>query len=346
MSNPTTPFNWQMPTNTDLVTDLPADFEVFGQAVATSMADLLGGTTGQILSKATNADMDFTWINNDQGDITGITATSPLTGGGTSGAITVGIQASSTTQSGAVQLTDSTSSTSTTTAATPNSVKTAFDTATTANTTANAAVPKSTVTTAGDVIYATGSSVVTRLGIGTAGQVLTVNGGATAPSWATPASTGGMTLLASGSMSGSQVSITGLSGSYETLVCYVISPTNSNAENFCIRLNNDTGSNYGYTGTSSARTTTVQSTGATSFINDFPVNVASGATQGWQITIQNYTAGNYKTIATTGAGVNTGTKYVSNIVGMWASTSAVTEIDLFPLAGNWSGGTYEVFGVK
>jgi hypothetical protein len=124
-----------MPQNTDLVTDLPADVEVFGQAVATSMADLLGGTTGQILSKATNADMDFTWIANDQGDITGITATSPLTGGGTSGAITVGIQASSTTQSGAVQLTDSTSSTSTTTAATPNSVKSAFDLA-------NSATPK------------------------------------------------------------------------------------------------------------------------------------------------------------------------------------------------------------
>jgi hypothetical protein len=61
MSNPTTPFSWQMPTNTDLVTDLPADFEVFGQAVATSMADLLGGTTGQVLSKTTNTDMDFTW---------------------------------------------------------------------------------------------------------------------------------------------------------------------------------------------------------------------------------------------------------------------------------------------
>lgn len=127
MSNPTTPFNWQMPTNTDLVTDLPADFETFGQAVATSMADLLGGTTGQILSKASAADMDFTWIANDQGDITGVTATSPLTGGGTSGAITVGIQSGTTSQSGAVQLTDSTSSTSTTTAATPNSVKTAYD---------------------------------------------------------------------------------------------------------------------------------------------------------------------------------------------------------------------------
>ena len=69
MSNPTTPFSWQMPTNTDLVTDLPADFEVFGQAVATSMADLLGGTTGQILTKTTNTDMDFTW-------------SSPASGGG------------------------------------------------------------------------------------------------------------------------------------------------------------------------------------------------------------------------------------------------------------------------
>jgi hypothetical protein len=52
-----------MPTATDLVTDLPADFEVFGQAVDTSLADLKGGTTGQLLAKATGTDMDFTWTN-------------------------------------------------------------------------------------------------------------------------------------------------------------------------------------------------------------------------------------------------------------------------------------------
>jgi hypothetical protein len=50
-----------MPTSTDLVTDLPADFEVFGQAVDTSLADLKGGTTGQVLAKASNTDMDFVW---------------------------------------------------------------------------------------------------------------------------------------------------------------------------------------------------------------------------------------------------------------------------------------------
>jgi hypothetical protein len=63
MANPTTNFGWQMPTATDLVTDLPADFEVFGQAVDTDFVDLLGGTTGQILSKTTDTDLDFTWVN-------------------------------------------------------------------------------------------------------------------------------------------------------------------------------------------------------------------------------------------------------------------------------------------
>jgi len=43
---------------------------------------------------------------------------------------------------------------------------------------------KATVTTAGDTLYATGASAITRLGIGTTGQVLTVSGGV--PTWATP----------------------------------------------------------------------------------------------------------------------------------------------------------------
>jgi hypothetical protein len=57
MTNPTSNFGWQMPTPTDLVTDLPADFEVFGQAVDTDFADLLGGTTGQVLSKTSATDL-------------------------------------------------------------------------------------------------------------------------------------------------------------------------------------------------------------------------------------------------------------------------------------------------
>ena len=141
MTNPTSNFGWQMPTPTDLVTDLPADFEVFGQAVDTDFADLLGGTTGQILSKTSNTDLDFTWITNDVGDITAVNVTSPITGGGSSGAVTIAIQDATTSVKGAVQLSDSTSTTSSVLAATPTAVKAAYDLAA-------AAIPKVSTYTA------------------------------------------------------------------------------------------------------------------------------------------------------------------------------------------------------
>ena len=178
-----------MPTPTDLVTDLPADFEVFGQAVDTDFADLLGGTTGQILSKTSNTDLDFTWITNDVGDITAVNVTSPITGGGSSGAVTIGINAATTGVVGAVQLSDSTSTTSSVLASTPTATKAAYDLA-------NAAIAKSTVTTAGDIIYRN-ATVPVRLGIGTAGQVLKVNSGATAPEWGSSPS-GSLTKITTG----------------------------------------------------------------------------------------------------------------------------------------------------
>lgn len=62
MANPTTNFGWVMPTSASLVTNLPADFNTFGQAVDTSMAQLKGGSTGQVLSKTSGTDMAFTWV--------------------------------------------------------------------------------------------------------------------------------------------------------------------------------------------------------------------------------------------------------------------------------------------
>ena len=78
MTNPTSNFGWQMPEPTDLVTNLPADFEVFGQAVDTDFVDLLGGTTGQVLSKTSNTDLDFTWVNDASGMTNPMTTTGDI----------------------------------------------------------------------------------------------------------------------------------------------------------------------------------------------------------------------------------------------------------------------------
>ena len=58
-------FGWEEPDDTDLVKDGAAAIRTLGNAIDTSMGDLLGGTTGQVLSKASNTDMDFTWVTSD-----------------------------------------------------------------------------------------------------------------------------------------------------------------------------------------------------------------------------------------------------------------------------------------
>lgn len=84
----TTNFNWETPDDTDLVKDGAAAIRTLGNSIDTSFVDLKGGTTGQILSKATNADLDFTWVTSS-GDIEGITAGTGISGGGTSGTVTI-----------------------------------------------------------------------------------------------------------------------------------------------------------------------------------------------------------------------------------------------------------------
>jgi len=184
----TTNFNWETPDDTDLVKDGAAAIRTLAGAIDTSLVDLKGGTSGQILAKATNTNMDFTWVTNDVGDITEVVASTPLTGGGTSGSVTVGIQDGTTAQKGAVQLEDSTSSTSTTKASTPNSVKSAYDLA-------NAAIPKSLIDAEGDLIVGDAADAVQRLAIGSNAQVLTVDTSVDGKiKWATPAGGGGKVL--------------------------------------------------------------------------------------------------------------------------------------------------------
>ena len=65
MATVTPNFNWPVPTSTDLVKDGATAMEALGDSIDASLVDLKGGTTGQVLSKNSNTDMDFTWIEQD-----------------------------------------------------------------------------------------------------------------------------------------------------------------------------------------------------------------------------------------------------------------------------------------
>jgi hypothetical protein len=100
-------------------------------------------------------------------------------------------------------------------------------------------------TTAGDIDYYTTSTAKARVAIGTAGQVLTVNSGATAPQWSTPVS-GAYTLLATATPSAATtISFTSISAGYKHLFLTWHSIfQSSNTTFFYTRLNNDATSKY------------------------------------------------------------------------------------------------------
>jgi hypothetical protein len=126
-----------------------------GQTSYTDGQLLIGNSTGNTLTKSTLTAGSGVTITNGNGSIsisatgsggtvTSVSGTAPISVATGTTTPAISIADGSTTVKGAVQLTDSTSSTSTTTAATPNSVKSAYDLA-------NAALPKAGGTLTGDV---------------------------------------------------------------------------------------------------------------------------------------------------------------------------------------------------
>jgi hypothetical protein len=65
MATTTTNFGWDIPQSTDLVKDGATAIAALGQDIDTALIDLKGGSTGQVLSKTSGTDLDFTWVEQD-----------------------------------------------------------------------------------------------------------------------------------------------------------------------------------------------------------------------------------------------------------------------------------------
>jgi hypothetical protein len=65
MATTTTNFGWDIPQSTDLVKDGATAIATLGQDIDTAFIDLKGGTSGQVLAKNSNTDLDFTWVEQD-----------------------------------------------------------------------------------------------------------------------------------------------------------------------------------------------------------------------------------------------------------------------------------------
>jgi len=244
MANPTTNYSFAMPTNTDLVKDLPADFEVFGQAVDTKLKALNPSTTlGDIEYRSSTADTN------------------------------------------------------------------------------------------------------TRLGIGSSGQVLTVSGGV--PAWATAAS-GGMTQLASGTLSGASVTISSISGSYQDLLLVITNRVHATAGRAgVIRLNGDSGTNYTMATIYSQDAAAGITTPDQNFMRTSGDAVSSGSSYSQEnIRIYNYTNTTVHKIADIQAYANNTSATIRNVIGFYKSLSAITSITILAETGNLTSGNYVLYGVK
>jgi hypothetical protein len=203
-------------------------------------------------------------------------------------------------------------------------------------------------TTLGDIAYRSSTAnVKTRLGLGTAGQVLAVNSGATAPEWTT-VSSGGMTSLASGSIAASVtgVDISSIPGSYKNLFLVLRNWSLTTGSTYiAARFNNDSGSDYSavrqYALSGSASNNLYQ--GTTSGELGF---LGSDATSGQNLILQifDYTDTTSYKLATWNVSVSDNEIWQGTM--LYREKPAIDRIQILSKNGAFDTGTYELFGVK
>jgi hypothetical protein len=319
----TTNFGWETPDDTDLVKDGAAAIRTLGSSIDTSLVDLKGGTTGQVLSKATNTDMDFTWVAQDdsnaiqnaivdaKGDIISATAAD------TPARLAVGAD---------------------------NTVLTAdSSTATGLKWATPASGMTNPMTTTGDTIYSSSGSTPARLAIGSTGNVLTVAGGV--PTWAAPA-TGGMTLISTTTLSGSSTVLSSIPSTYTNLQVQIEGMTNNTAAGTFtiyvgsvddaqgITINDASVSTFGGGGNLAVPSTIVRTNSENGFILTIFNYSASIVNHSFSMVGSYTTSGALKRFAAFGTDGSSG------------SPHTISSLTFLNTGGTWASGTVKLWGIK
>jgi hypothetical protein len=206
-------------------------------------------------------------------------------------------------------------------------------------------------TTLGDIEYRSATANTnTRLGIGTSGQVLAVNGSGV-PAWTT-VSSGGITQIATGSLgTGASFTISSIPSTYKDLVLFVSGYFPSTAANrIDFYLNGDTASKY--------RTAVPVTAFSDVNIDTAYTNIRLGANMANTGATNNRAIVSFPQYSQTvgikrfyidaifkadGATTSWSNGYSS---GLYDSTAAISSITLIPSAGNIGGGNYTLWGIN
>jgi len=198
----------------------------------------------------------------------------------------------------------------------------------------------------GDVLTATADNTPARLAVGTDGQVLTAaSGQSTGLQWATPAA-GGMTLLASGSLSTNTVTISSISGAYIDLVLYIRGISYATSGRTYVRINGNSDASYRTYMQNYSNVTNVVVGGAT---NWYLVNADTDGSASAHATLRfpDYSvSSNSKHFQ--GQLTTTYSESVSYLFHGYHSTitDAISSITILTPFNTFDAGTYVLYGVK
>jgi len=248
------------------------------------------------------------WIaSGATGDIEGVTAGIGISGGGTSGTVTI-----------------------------TNSMATAID-------------------AKGDLVAGTGADTFAKLTVGANDTVLTADSStATGLKWAAAGGGGGgMTLLASGNIGATGLTLSSISGSYEQLFLKLMDIDPTVSTGMGLRFNSDTGSNYkSFLNAITTGPTYVTDGGTSTRVGmqyETFSTTANGAVTFLLLTNYADTVG-YKQFQMQSGFINNpaGASTVVWRVGYWENENAITSINFFADAGGSfiDGGSYELWGIK